>query len=208
MLGLLGRRRWPLLLLAASALAFRVLWTARYGPDMVHLLLPSSLDLFALGTLLRLGQGQAWLARWQRGWLVVLAWAAWVLGVLLLDAGPWALAWRVCFGSFLAVAAFLTLNWLLGTPTAAARLGLLHPLAQWLGRRSYGFYLYHLPLLVFWQRLVYHSVPDATWMGPGPTLLVLGPLLVLMAAASWHFVEAPLDRLKTRFRYLRPAPAA
>ena len=205
LLGLLGRRTWPLLLLAASAPVFRAFWTARFGPGMVHLLLPSSLDLFAAGTLLRLCQHQSWLARWRRGWLVLLVWGGWALGVLMLDAGPWAQVWRVGFGSFVALAAFLTINWLLGAPTVARRLGLLHPLAQWLGRRSYGFYLYHLPLFVFWQRLVYHFVPDAagraTWMSPGPTLLVLGPVLCVIAAASWHFVEAPLDRLKDRFRY-------
>lgn len=204
-LGWVGRRPAPLLLLAASAWAFRIGWTAWAGPGMVHLLLPASLDLFALGTLLRLGQGRAWLERLQRGRLVLLAWAVWGLGVLGLDAGPWAAAWRVSFGSFLAVAAFLTINWLLGAPTAARRLGLLHPVTQWIGRRSYGVYLYHLPLFVFWQRLVYHFVPDvagrAAWMGPGPTLFALVPLLAVGSAASWHLVEAPLDRLKERFGY-------
>ena len=210
-LGLVGRRTWPLLLLAAGAWAFRAFWTARFGPGMVHLLLPSSLDLFALGTLLRLCQHQAWLVRWRRGGLVAAAWAAWALGVLALDAGPWAWVWRVSFGSVVAGAAFLTINWLLGAPAAARRLGVLHPAAQWMGRRSYGFYLYHLPLFVFWQRLVYHFVPDAAgraaWMGPAPVLLVLGPVLCVIAAASWRFVEAPLDRWKDRFPYARPVPA-
>lgn len=204
-LGLLGRRPAPFLVLAASAWIFRAVWSAKFGPGMVHLLLPSSLDLFALGTLLRLGQDQIWLVRWRRGWLVVLAWGVWALGELGFSDGPWAQVWQVSFGSFVAMAAFLTINWLLGAPVGARRLGLLHPIAQWLGRRSYGFYLYHLPLFVFWQRLVYHFVPDtgarAAWMGPGPTLLALSPLLLLLSAASWHFIEAPIDRFKERFRY-------
>ena len=209
-LGLLGRRP-VLLLMAVGAWGFRAFWTARFGPGMMHLLLFSSLDLFALGTLLRLGQGQPWLARWRSGWLVLLAWGVWAAGVLLYDTGPWAVAWNTSFGSFLAVAAFLSINWLLESPTMARRLGLLHPATQWVGRRSYGFYLYHLPLFVFWQRLVYHFVPSASgravFMGPGPTLLVLGPILCIMAAISWHFIEEPLDRMKNRFQYKKTLAA-
>ena len=56
-LGLLGKRVWPLLLLAAGAWVFRLCWLLQFNSGMTHLLLPASLDLFALGTLLRLGQG-------------------------------------------------------------------------------------------------------------------------------------------------------
>ena len=38
-------------------------------------------------------------------------------------------------------------------------------------------------------------------MGPLPVLLALGPLLALLSAASWHFIEAPIDHFKDRFRY-------
>ena len=41
---------------------------------MVHLLLPASLDLFALGAVLRLAQGQPWLYRLARGRYASLAW--------------------------------------------------------------------------------------------------------------------------------------
>jgi len=213
LLGLLGRRWWALALVATSALVFRALWTAQFGPGMVHILLPANLDLFAVGTLLRLAENQSWLQRLRHGGLVLLGWVTWAAGVLALDEGPWAAEWRIAFGSILAVAAGLTINWLLGAPASARWLGVRHPVAQWVGRRSYGFYLYHLPLFVFWQRLVYHFVPDAAgraaWMGPVPVLLLVAPLLCLIASASWHFIEEPLDRLKDRFRYAQPAaPAA
>lgn len=74
------------------------------------------------------------------------AWGAWALGALAFNTGPWALAWHAAVDSFLAVAAFLTFNWL------------------------------------------------------------LGPELCLLAAASWRFVKAPLDRLKERFSYAPLAP--
>ena len=209
-LALVGRRLGPLLALAAGGWLFRVAWAAAYGPAMVHLLLPASLDLLALGAVLRLGQHTPWLARLGRGRYAALAWAAWV-GLTLAfgnGTGRAATAWDLSYVSGGAVAAFLTLAWLLQTPGAGRRLGLTHPLAQWVGQRSYGFYLYHLPLLVAWQRLVYHLVPDAAgrhfWLSPLPVLLALGPLLALGAAASWHFVEAPFERLKERFAYEKP----
>ena len=117
-LSVLGRRMWPLVGLAVAAWAFRLFWLAQVGSGMMHLLLPSNLDLFALGTLLRLGQRQAWLARWRSGWLVLLAWGAWAVGVRVFDGGPWALAWHCSFGTCIAGAAFLTINWLLGSPYA------------------------------------------------------------------------------------------
>lgn len=204
-LGWLGRRLQGLLALALAGWCFRVLWALWVQPDMVHLLLPSSLDLFALGGVLCLAEGVPWLARLARGRYVLLAWLSWAALRFALDPGPWAAVWAVSEGSVLALADFLTIGWLLHVPAAGRRLGLTQPAMQWLGQRSYGLYLYHLPLFVFWQRLVYHFVPDAagraTWMGPLPTLLVLGPVLAGLAAASWRFVEAPLDRLKKRFQY-------
>lgn len=210
MLGLVGRRRWALLLLAVGGLVFRWIWAAWYGPVMVHLLLPASLDLFALGTLLRLCQGQAWLRQLARGRYVAGAWLLCVgLRTWLNNSGLWAEAWELGYISLGAVAAFATINWLLTKPHIVAQRVLNHPVMQWMGQRSYGFYLYHLPLLVFWQRLVYHFVPGAAeraqLMGPLPLLLVLLPTLAGLSAASWYFVEAPLDRFKNRFQYATPA---
>ena len=209
-LGLVGRRRWALLLLAAGGLAFRLAWAAWYGPIMVHVLLPASLDLLALGALLRLCQGQAWLRRLARGRYAAGAWLLCAgLGAVLDTGGSWTTAWELSYGSLAAVAAFTTINWLLTKPHTVARWVLGHPVAQWVGQRSYGVYLYHLPLLVFWQRLVYHFVPGAAGrdllMGPLPVLLALVPALAVLSAASWHFVEAPLDRFKNRFRYAAPS---
>lgn len=207
-LGWVGRRRWPLLALAAAAWGFRAAGAAGPGAGMVHLLLPASLDLFAAGALLRRVQEHPGLARLARGRHVLLAWGSWaVLRLALVRApGPGAAAWTVSEGSWLAGAGFLTLAWLLRAP-AAGRV-LRHPVAQWLGTRSYGAYLLHLPLLVGWQRLVYHLVPGAAGraalLGPLPVLLALGPALVLLSAAAWHWVEAPVGRLKNRLRY---APA-
>ncbi|MCC3154215.1 acyltransferase [Hymenobacter sp. BT770] len=213
LLGILGRRLKPLLALAVLGWVFRVLWSLWVNPNMVHMLLPANLDLFALGAVLQVAQHQSWLARLARGRYVLLAWLSWAALHRWLPPGPWAQFWAVSQGKWLAIADFLTICWLLCVPAAGRRLGLSHAATQWVGQRSYGIYLYHLPLLVFWQRLVYHFVPDAAGraalMGPLSILCVLGPAVLLLSAASWHFVEAPIDRFKNRFRYVSaPRPLA
>ena len=205
LLRLAGRRPLPLVGLAAGALLFRAVWMAWVRPDMVHLLLPASFDVFALGALLRLGEGQPWLARLARWQFVLLAWAGWVLLRLAPTPAGWAAAGAVGQASWLAGAEFLTVGWLLLPTRPGRRIGLGHPVLQWLGQRSYGIYLFHLPLLVFWQRLVYHVVPGAAGraalMGRWSLLLLLGPVLMFLSAASWQWLEKPADRLKERFRY-------
>lgn len=211
-LGGLGRRLKPLLALVAAAWLFRVLWVMCVTPNLVHLLLPASFDLFALGAVLQLAQRRPWLARVARGRYVLLAWGCWAAFRLGLPPGMGAQAWAQGQSMGLAVADFLTIGWLLRSPDAGRRLGLHHAATQWVGQRSYGIYLFHLPLLVCWQRLVYHFVPGAegraALMSPLLLVLLLGPVLLALSAASWRLVEAPIDRFKERFRYVPAAPAA
>lgn len=204
-LGLLGPRRKPLLVIVALSWLFRIGWSGWASPDMVHLLLPASLDLFALGAVLRLGPERGWPGHLARGRYVLLAWVGWGVLRVAAGAGPWGQVAALSQHLWLAIACFVTIGWLLRDGAGSRRLGLGHPAMQWVGQRSYSIYLYHLPLFVFWQRLVYHFVPGAAgrafWMGPLPTLLVLAPVLAGLAAASWHFVEEPVDRFKNRFQY-------
>jgi len=207
LLGLLGRRPGRLVGLAGAALLFRALWVAWVRPDMVHLLLPASFDVFALGALLRLSEGRPWLARIARWQFVLLAWVGWILLRLVPASGGWAAAAAVGQAGWLAGAEFLLVGWLLLPARPGRQVGLGHPALQWVGQRSYGMYLFHLPLLVFWQRLVYHLVPGpvgrAALMGRWSILLVLGPVLLLLSAASWRWLEEPIEGLKNRFSYLK-----
>ncbi|GAB3587486.1 acyltransferase family protein [Hymenobacter daeguensis] len=203
LLGAIGRRPAWLVGLAVGAVGFRVLWSCYRHSDMVHLLLPVSFDAFALGALLQLAAGGAWLARVARGRYVALAWAGWAALRLLPVVAGWAAPQAAGLAGWLAATEFLTVGWLLQPSRPGRWLG--HPVLHWVGQRSYGMYLIHLPLLVFWQRLVYHAVPGAAGraalMGRWPVLLVLGPVLLLLSAASWRWLEQPIDRLKERFRY-------
>jgi peptidoglycan/LPS O-acetylase OafA/YrhL len=93
----------------------------------------------------------------------------------------------------------------------SGRLGALGPVLArrvpaYLGRISYGIYLYH-PLvkwLVFDGLAVWEDEPPEG----GLAFLMLTSLSVGVAIVSWHAVEAPLVRLKRRLPYARPpAPA-
>jgi peptidoglycan/LPS O-acetylase OafA/YrhL len=221
---------WPLLLtllqrlgkvvgglwtIAGLGLLFRFSWVWAVGPGFVTVLLPACLDLFAAGALLRLQAPQLQGTSFS-GWLVAATWGVWVAlwGFTDYANGPLGhAAGAVLLHSIGAIGGYCTLRWLLTAPPAAR--WLRHPLAQWLGERSYGLYLYHLVLPVFYQRLVYHLLPAGQpnaatlrqfWLAPLPTILLLTPLLLAMSAASWHLLEAPSDKLRRRFTYVQLAP--
>lgn len=74
---------------------------------------------------------------------------------------------------------------------------LAHPSLVYLGRISYGLYVFHLAAI--------RIVPPFWW--PGYAALSFA-LTLLAAAASYRYLEQPFLRLKERFTYIRSAPAA
>ena len=208
LLGLLGRRVGALLAVVAASVLFRVWWSLHVTPTLTFVLLPACLDMFALGGILRIIEPQPWVRRMARGRGVLLAWATWAAIWALLEGLHAHAGWLLISTTLGGLASAVTLNWAvqLAGPgaTGSARL-LQHPLLQWVGLRSYGCYLYHLLLVVFYQRAVYHFFPATAtrrlWLSPLPTVLLLTPLLLLLAAASWAWLEAPLNRVKDRLRY-------
>ncbi|MQA01702.1 MAG: acyltransferase family protein [Streptosporangiales bacterium] len=76
------------------------------------------------------------------------------------------------------------------------------PPLRWLGRRSYGLYLWHWPVIA----LTAATVPG--WADRWPVRLAEVALAMGLAAASWRFVERPAQRagigasLRTLFRGL------
>ena len=208
LLGLLGRRVAPLLLVVAASVVFRVWWSQHLSPTLAFVLLPACLDMFALGGVLRIIEPLPWVRQLARGRWVVLAWAAWAaLWATLHLLGAHA-TWLLISTTAGALASMFTLNWAIqpADPTGRDSARLLRlPLLQWVGLRSYGCYLYHLLLAVFYQRAVYHVFPAATirqlLMSPLPTVLLLTPVLLLLAASSWAWLEAPLNRMKDRLAY-------
>jgi peptidoglycan/LPS O-acetylase OafA/YrhL len=206
-LAVLPRRlRWMLLVLLCGP-AFRLVWGHWVAPgsSLVLALLPSCLDMFAAGAVLRLAEQQAWLRRLARFEWVAAGWAGWAaLWAVLYFSEPHAL-WLLLYSTAGSVPAVLTLNWALHQPTRPASESRGQAWLRWVGQRSYGCYLYHLLLPVFYQRAIYRIFPEAAdrqfWLGPLPTLLVLLPLLLALAGVSWALLEAPLNRWKNKLEY-------
>ena len=82
----------------------------------------------------------------------------------------------------------------------------------YLGRISYGLYVYHWPALLI-VKLWYYSLVRAAWL-PGlfswsgqVAFLSMGALVTFVAAsASYRWLEAPFLRLKGRFTYVESRP--
>ena len=77
--------------------------------------------------------------------------------------------------------------------------GLAHPVLKWLGVRSYGIYLWHIPVLFFFLAAM-DGVYGARRLALG---LIASALGVLAGVASFRFIEQPFLRIKDR-KYQRP----
>ena len=211
------RRANPLRLALAL---FLLAWAWRWGAwllnpgamdqaYMAQTQLPGMLDEFALGLLLaravRSARGQSWLARlrgdarlrWGGAGVAALCW--WTVLELHLAFDYWEEpAMAVFFRTGVAASAALTLFLLCGVPLAGRGAGVR--VAQYLGKISYGIYLWHIPVLFLLGR--------HTQWEPLQALLVAVPATMAFAALTWHFFEAPLLRRWTGQRSLPPAPDA
>jgi len=155
-----------------------------------HLLvtqLPGYLAHFALGILI----GRAWL-RWRSERVTPRAQAAWlaaaigVLGVLYwLHAAGNAYLGEWAWAPALAGLAFLMLA-LVSRGLPLARPLLANAPLTFLGRISYSVYLYHLPLLLLWNR---YSPIDGWLSAPA-----YAALLIAIGWLSYRFVERPFMR--------------
>jgi peptidoglycan/LPS O-acetylase OafA/YrhL len=82
----------------------------------------------------------------------------------------------------------------------------------YLGRISYGLYVYHWPVLLI-VKLWYYFLVRAAWL-PGPfswsgqlAFLSISSLVTFLAAsASYRWLESPFLRLKSRFTYVASRP--
>lgn len=72
---------------------------------------------------------------------------------------------------------------------------------RYVGRISYGIYLYHMPVLAVVSRAFDKLSLDAT-LEDGVVALVSALVTLAVAALSWRFFEAPISRWKSRFPYV------
>lgn len=75
-----------------------------------------------------------------------------------------------------------------------------NPVTRYIGRISYGMYLYHLFAMAI--LLKYGSPYFDMFQHRGWGLMLFGSILtILIATLSWYLVEAPMNRLKKRFPF-------
>jgi peptidoglycan/LPS O-acetylase OafA/YrhL len=132
--------------------------------------------------------------------------AAFAIGAALFAVARWVpLRWSVAGLLVVAWAVAVALRGAQAVPVAAPlllpyvvlllgyRTSHLVRLPQRLGDYSYGIYIYSFPIQ---QAVVQWLAPSQGWI----TFVVSAPIVLALAVASWHFVEAPALTLKQRIR--------
>jgi len=208
------------LALAALAPAFRAAgWIAGWNQVAIEALPMASLDSLGMGALLAVFAHESP----QRARRLVRA-ALWIgLPACVVLLGVKGLGSRTpIVGVFFAPALSLFYVWVIdrasrGFGGVAGRLLEARPIV-YLGRISYGIYVFHLfayavveyALWAWPNGLTRQELRDsaiAVHVGPG-VILCMTLLTVGMAAASWHAYERPLLRLKRHFPYPEARRAA
>ncbi|HEX5199153.1 MAG TPA: acyltransferase family protein [Actinoplanes sp.] len=172
---------------------------AYYGTDTRAQALLIGAGLAALLT----GPAPAWLSRaFGRSRLGVLAGAALAVTFWLWHAAGDQAAWMYHGGLTLAaLATAVVIAHVILQPAAPIARALALPPLVWLGRISYGVYLWHWPLFTF-------VTADLTGLSRWPLLAVRLAGTLGVAVLSYHLVEQPIRRGVLARRLPRPAPAA
>ncbi|PUB29932.1 peptidoglycan/LPS O-acetylase OafA/YrhL [Promicromonospora sp. AC04] len=196
---------WRVRLVAAAALvsvlAMTLLFMPMHGTGVDPTRVYYGTDTHAFGLLL----GAALTLRWAKASPVLqgvrarvvppLALAGLVaLFVLLRSDSPLTYPLGLLAASLLALALVLACDAARTEPTwftAALETRVL----RWVGERSYGIYLWHWPVACIVTAAV-GAQPGTVWWGVGTGLTVL--LTVVLAAASYRWVETPVRRLGFR----------
>jgi len=78
-----------------------------------------------------------------------------------------------------------------------------HPVMQYIGKRSYGYYVYHNLALLILGKVAFFLFPSADepdYLYPVRFVLA-GYILYLLAHYSWRFIEEPLMKRKEKHKY-------
>lgn len=220
-LAALGLARWrlvPIVATAALLAASHRFYVAASGGQLVEVQpLPwECADALGVGALLALLLDKAhaperFLAA-VRSWGITVGLAVSVLAYAALPEGSLSIATNGLFSVVLS--AGLVAGSVAGFSGLFGRLLESRP-ATYIGRISYGIYVYHFFLLTAWERYAPRWLPHHPgWTVTSGGIITLDRVLyfallvtlsICIAALSWRFIEQPVLRLKGRIPY-RPAP--
>jgi len=190
----------------------RIVWLALDGSPWGIVLPNACLDTLGMGALLALycdpksGDAQ------KQARLTQLGFWAGVLGLITLQAvaicgaGTRFVAEleQSCTLLFSAVSGLLFV-WIVdrcaaGKSAAWCRRILCNPIISYLGKISYGIYLFHAFIPVAWKMLPQWTGVNIELNSTQKSLIFIA-LTIALASLSWHLYECPINRLKKYFEY-------
>jgi peptidoglycan/LPS O-acetylase OafA/YrhL len=195
-----GRRARIMALLLVIAVQFP-LARGPFGDLTAQYLASFRIDGFAWGVLIFMFSRSAWYGRLEPRFLLrkpLALTATFLLFYLLVAVPAETFAWSISTGLLAVITAALV--WLAshGNGYLFGYQGLTGPM-QWLGARSYGIYLIHLPVFKFTHEAATRYLQasgQAYSLAVVPFLLLFaGVLIVLLAELNFRYVEEPLRRL-------------
>jgi len=189
-----GGRRWFSLAIAAGVVGSVVLMWLLFDPDQDPLRLYYGTDTRASGLLLGALVALYW-RPWEQSegrgvavWLQVLGLLG-LAGIVVLSAGLSEFDPQLYRGGFFLcdVLTILAIMALVDSRTVLASVLGVAPM-QWIGKRSYGLYLWHWPIFLYGG-----SGDSLVERGTAELLLGLG-LLVVLTELSYRLIEQPIRR--------------
>jgi peptidoglycan/LPS O-acetylase OafA/YrhL len=174
-----------------------VAFLAHVSSDSIYYLTPFRMDGLALGGLMaciiKSGVGEAKLKQ-LGGWLAV---ALWSLFILLTLAWPTftkhggSIAFEALGYSLVAICSFLTVSRIYWFPAAPfSKFLALAPIA-YIGRISYGMYLFHPFILSIARHALGISTGLAAQAATRKLFIIDFPITIVMAFLSFRFIESP-----------------
>jgi peptidoglycan/LPS O-acetylase OafA/YrhL len=184
--------------------------------------MPACLDSFAFGGImgwLQLNRKETFYKLFSNGWLVVAGLAAWIavyywsyyLGTQSVPVNKYNIV-KILLDRFISSAfCFFLIGKAVTGYSGLMGVFLEHRASVYLGRISYGIYLYHNfifnsyhsisspghPVVRFFNVTYSHFPVFKEWVLF--QVVVVSALTILVAAISWHFFEKPINALKDRY---------